>query len=500
MIRVAAAIAAWILSASASAQQYHQASTRHFVIYSDQKPETIRKFAENLEKFDKAARFARNMPDMPQSKGNRLTIFVLPSEKEVRRLANDKTGFVSGFYKGRAAASVAYIPRRMENADPGSANLILLHEYAHHLMAQDLASPYPEWLVEGFAEFMSTAKFERDGSVGLGLPAHHRAYGLIAGNNLPFEVLLANQIGTVTVEQRESIYGRGWLLTHYLTFEPSRKGQIDAYVRAIAQGHEPLIAARTAFGDLKQLERELNRYVERRMPYLRVEGRALNVGTIDVVPLGAGASLAVPLLAELKNDADKTTAEPLAAKLRQIRSTYPGDPFVEVALAEAELTSEHSDAALAAADRALAADPSSTEAMILKGRAMIEKLVASSGSSEEFAAARQWFLKANKLDPEDPEPLYEFYRSYVLAGIRPTPNALAALHYASDLAPQDLNLRLNSAIAYLNEGKLKEARIALASVAYNPHGGGASAAAKRMIQKVDAGNVKGAMEAVQAEN
>lgn len=425
------------------------------------------------------------MPDMPQSKGNRLTIFVLPSEKEVRRLANDKTGFISGFYKGRAAASVAYIPRRMENADPGSTNLILLHEYAHHLMAQDLASPYPEWLVEGFAEFMSTAKFERDGSVGLGPPAHHRAYGLIAGNNLPFEVLLANQIGTVTVEQRESIYGRGWLLTHYLTFEPSRKGQVDAYVRAIAQGQEPLIAARTAFGDLKQLERELNRYVERRMPYLKVEGPALNVGRIDVVPLSAGASLAVPLLAELKNDADKTTAEPLAAKLRQIRSTYPGDPFVEVALA--------------AADRALAADPSSTEAMILKGRAMVEKLGASSGTPE-VAAARQWFLKANKLDPEDPEPLYEFYRSYVLAGIRPTPNALAALHYASDLAPQDLSLRLNSAMAYLHEGKLKEARNALASVAYNPHGGGASAAAKKMIQKIDGGNVKGAMEAVQPEN
>ena len=278
MIRIAAAFVALILSASAGAQQFYEASSRHFVIYSDQRPETIRKFAENLEKFDKAARFARNMPDMPLSKGNRLTIFVLPSEKEVRRLAHDKTGFVSGFYKGRAAASVAYIPRRMENADPQSTNLILLHEYAHHLMAQDLASPYPEWLVEGFAEFMSTAKFERDGSVGLGLPAHHRAYGLMEGNNLPFEVLLANQIGKVTLEQRESIYGRGWLLTHYLTFDPARKGQLQTYVQAIAKGQEPLGAARSAFGDLKQLERELNSYVGRRMPYLRVAGPALNIG------------------------------------------------------------------------------------------------------------------------------------------------------------------------------------------------------------------------------
>ena len=130
---------------------------------------------------------------------------------------------------------------------------------------------------------------------------------------------------------------------------------------------------------------------------------------------------AVPSLAELKNDADKTAAEPLAAKLRQIQTTYPGDPFVEVALAEAELLSERPDAALAAADRALAAYPGSTEAMILKGRAMVEKLVAKGGSPEEFATARRWFSKANKLDPEDPEPLYEFYRSYVWQGCGPRP-------------------------------------------------------------------------------
>ena len=93
---------------------------------------------------------------------------------------------------------------------------------------------------------MSTAKFERDGSVGLGLPAHHRAYGLMEGNNLPFEVLLANQIGKVTLEQRKSIYGRGWLLTHYLTFDPARKGQLQTYVQAIAKGQEPLGATRSA--------------------------------------------------------------------------------------------------------------------------------------------------------------------------------------------------------------------------------------------------------------
>lgn len=496
MIRVILALVALLLSSQAAAQWY-QASSRHFVIYSDQRPETIRKFAENLEKFDKAARHARNMADMPLSKGNRLTIFVLPNEKAVQRLANDKTGFIGGFYRGRASGSVAYVPRRMDTADPqAGANLILLHEYAHHLMAQDLKAPYPDWLFEGFAEFMSTARFERDGSVGLGLPAVHRLYGLTQGQALSFETLLSDRIGKINVEQRESIYGRGWLLTHYLTFQPSRKGQLQTYVQALADGQEPLAAAQAAFGDLKQLERELNGYLGRRtLPYVKIEGRALGNVQVEITPLSAAASAAVPILAELKNNADKTIAAPLAARLRQIQSNYPGDAFVEVALAEAELISENLDAALASADRALAVDPRSTEAMIFKGRAMVETLIAKSGSPAEFVAARQWFLSANKLDREDPEPLYEFYRSFVLAGVRPTPNAIAALHYASDLAPQDLGLRMNSAVAYLNQDKPKEARLALIPIAYDPHGGSFAAAAREMIESIDAGNSKGALQA-----
>ena len=55
-----------------------------------------------------------------------------------------------------------------------------------------------------------------------------------------------------------------------------------------------------------------------------------------------------------------------------------------------------------------------------------------------FADARGWFTRANKLDPEDPEPLLMFFQAYRAEKIRPTANAIAALHYAADLAPQDL--------------------------------------------------------------
>jgi hypothetical protein len=89
-----AAFAAVAMAAPAHAEWY-QASSAHFLIYSEQKPDTLRGFAVKLEKFDKAVRAVRKMSDLPLSHGNRVTIFVVRNEVEVQRLVNDKTGFIN---------------------------------------------------------------------------------------------------------------------------------------------------------------------------------------------------------------------------------------------------------------------------------------------------------------------------------------------------------------------------------------------------------------------
>ena len=100
-----------LLWATPSQASWYRASSEHFLIYSEQKPATIRQFAENLERFDGAVRALRGMEDLPLSQGNRVTIFSLRDDADVQRLAGDKTGFIKGFYKGRADGSVAYVAR-----------------------------------------------------------------------------------------------------------------------------------------------------------------------------------------------------------------------------------------------------------------------------------------------------------------------------------------------------------------------------------------------------
>ena len=483
---VAGALA--IIVATPAHSAWHRASSAHFIIYSDQSPEKLRAFAVKLERFDKAVRIARSMQDLPIGDGNRLTVFVLSNTGAVQKLANDKTGFVAGFYIPRASGSVAFVPR---NAGEGgttelNADTIFFHEYAHHLMMQELDRPLPAWLIEGFAEFLSTARFESDGSVGLGAAAVHRARTLFSTDRLPIETMLAGNHARLPKAQRESLYGRGWLLTHYLTFEPSRRGQLESYLGGIARGGNPLDAARTAFGDLKTLDKDVNAYVmRRRLAFLPIPASQIQIGAIDIVPLTPGAAAVIPLRMRSKRGVNDQTSGPLAEEARKVARLFPGDPLVEVTLAEAEIDVGNSAAAEAAADRALKSDPKMIEAMVYKGRAIMAR-AQTSRSKGEWAAARNWLITANKADSEDPEPLMLFYESYIRAGEKPNANAIAALHYASKLAPQDTGLRLNSAMQYLRDKQPKEARAALAPLAYNPHGEKLAEMVRGAIARIDA--------------
>jgi hypothetical protein len=500
-MRVLLAFAALAVAAPVQAQ-WNQTSSKHFVIYADENPKQLVDFAARLERFDQAVRFLRGMSDPPVGQGNRLTVFVLPSVEAVQKLAGNDP-FIEGFYSGRASGSVVFVPRKAgEEVGELTADTIFFHEYAHHLMFQVNDRPLPEWVVEGFAEFMSTVRFERDGDIGIGLPAYHRAWGLFGEGALPLESLLAGNYEKITADQRESIYGHGWLLYHYLTFEKSRAGQLDRYIDLIAKGTAPLDAARAAFGDLKQLDRELDVYLrQRKLPYWKLPGAKFQAGDIAVQPLSQGAAKVIALRIQSKRGVDEKTAEPLAAQVRAVETKYPGDELVELTLAEAELDASHPDASEAAADRALKADPQSTKALILKGRAIAERGEKLEGLSRHsaFEQARHLFIAANKIDTEDPEALMQFYGAFVREGIKPTANAVAALHYASDLAPQDEGLRVMSAAAYLVNGKLAEAKHALTPIAYDPHGGELAGVARSAIAKINSGDAKGALAASDTE-
>ena len=153
------ALAVASLAPAPAAAEWREASSDHFLIYANAEERWLTGFAGRLERLDSAMRLVRDIPAKPGARSNRLTIYVVPNMDAVQRLCG-KCGNVGGFYVPRAGGSIAYTPRRTDGGgnDPFSADLVLFHEYAHHLMLENFAAAYPRWFVEGFAEFNATAE------------------------------------------------------------------------------------------------------------------------------------------------------------------------------------------------------------------------------------------------------------------------------------------------------------------------------------------------------
>jgi tetratricopeptide (TPR) repeat protein len=497
LIRLALLCLAALASAPLHAQ-WQEASSRHFVVYSKGSPAFLQEFTTKLERFDKAMRLIHHRADEDLGPANRITVYVVDDVTEVRRLGHfGGASSIAGFYLARASGSVAVVPRTTESdLEPTT---ILLHEYAHHFMLQSHSAAFPAWLVEGFAEFTATAKFEKDGSVGFGAAAMHRGYGL-THTEVPIEALF-DPVGHKLsgLDWEATVYGRGWLLTHYLMFDPSRKGQLDRYIAEINGGKSSLDAARIAFGDLRVLEQRLKAYLrQNRIPYSRIAAEQIPIRPVSVRILRPGEAAIMELRIRSRVGVTEEEAPTVARKMRAAAEPYASDATVQAALAEAEFDADNLDGAEAAATRALAADPKNVEALLFKARIRMKRAQAPSAPATLWTEARRFVSAANRADPEDAEPLVLFYTTFREQGITPTANAVEGLLSAFELAPHDVGLRLAVARQHLVDGDARQAREVLGPIAFDPHRGKLAETVGDILAKLAAGGTKPALEAWEA--
>ena len=478
-----------------------EARSKHFVIYSEQNPKQLRQFAEDLERFDQAVRFLRSMGDPELTDSGRLTIYVLPSQAAVASLAGSPGSGIAGMYVGRASGARAFVHRQRDsdNYNDLQAQTVFFHEYLHHLMLQELELAVPAWIVEGTAELYATASINKDGSVTVGRAAQHRAYGLFGSNQLSVEDMVGATRQKMSHAQLDQLYGRGWLLTHMLTFEPSRKGQLGRYVMGIQNGMTALNSAKAAFGDLKLLSKDLNRYLEqRKILGLTLPANKFKVAPISLRPLSPAESAIVPVVMRSERGVGPKTAPRVLNDARKVAARFPGDPEVLAALAEAETDAGNHAAAVAAADKALALRPAYSKPMIMKARAIL-----ASGQADpakvDWKATRVLIGRANRLDPEHAEPLMLFYQSYLQQGMEPTRNAVEGLLYAQRIVPQDGSLRMLAVRQLIADKQLAEARALFGPIANSPHAGESRERLQQILQALAQGNAAQAMALLDAE-
>ncbi|MFZ5707664.1 MAG: hypothetical protein ACOY5R_20585 [Pseudomonadota bacterium] len=496
MIRHIAAVL-MLLAATPAAAAWQEARTPHFRIYGEGGTKALRSFAVDLERFDMAVRILFALDPVEGEDPNPLTIFLvenlgsLKALCEVVRATDAKNcAMTAGFYQGRISGSVAFVPRSLgPGASSRDAQVVLFHEYAHHLMRAHSWAAYPAWYVEGFAEFVSNADLSHEGEVRVGYPAQSRSWSLYGDYRVPLKTILSSPVSEMEGRERPSFYARSWLLTHYLSVMPGREAQLFDYLQAINKGEEPLAAADKMFGDLDTLDRDLDLYLRRnRFVYLPVSVSALDPARIRIRPLSPGEAALMPVRMRLRRGIGQEGAEAIARDARALASAWPNDAIAQVTLAEAELGAGDLAAADAAADRSLAAAPDTIDAMILKALVLMRRAPeadAADRSDVMWREAPDWLLRANRLSPDAAWPLMLFYRSFVEQGRTPTTNAVAALRRSTELAPQDGAVRMMLAGQYLRDRNLQAARTVLVPLAFDPHAEPDNPA-RKMIEMIDA--------------
>jgi len=454
--------------------EWWEARTDHFIIYSEDGESETRKFASQLERYDNALRSLQSTKFEPLTADwQKVTIYRFGDVTQIGNLAHAPA---AGFYVP-ALIPVAFTPVRESreigsiirkdartNLDPKS---VLFHEYSHHFMFKYFPAGYPSWYIEAFAETVATIDLHDDGSFHLGNPPNWRSDALFHSMMTVSPKSLLASTAKPDFEDWYGYYTVGWLMNHYLTFEPTRRGQLPEYLKLVATGIPSADAAKKAFGDLDKLADEISSYKARGKLYgANVRPANSAPPKVDMRKLNADEEASMPVRVRSKAGVRHSEAGGIASNARAIAGRFPNSVTVQLALAEAELDAENFAASEAAADRALKVDPESVDALIAKGHALLDR---GKKDKQYLPQARIWLAKAHDIDPQHPAPLFYNCLSYFYSGGAIPENALVGLEHAYLAAPHYRELRLVLSRQLLSEKKGDLARDILLPVALNPH-------------------------------
>lgn len=483
-------------SAYAGPKEWWEATSDHFIVYSESDQQTAEKVATDLERLDQAMRMFRGLPiegDVAPENA-KPKVYNFGSTSDIGRLAGRRG--VAGFFIPRAGNSVAFVPvesdNRLRRGSLGvrennpyelSPTTVLFHEYAHYFMFQHAPAAYPFWYIEGFAELFGTLELTEDG-FNLGEAAKHRA-PVIEGLSFDIEKVLDPDFENLDSLVLARQYAYGWLLTSYLTFEPSRQGQLANYLTLVNSGMGNLDAARQAFGDLKKLQKDLDKYRLGRVRAVSVRFPEASKPKVQLRLLNADEAAQMKLHIESSAGVTEREAEGLVSEARALVAAYPNSSTVLSAAVEAEFDAKNYAEARALAHHLIAVDAESVRAHLYLAHIALEE---AKTDPAKIAVAREEFAAANRIDPENPAALQGYYLTYIFANETPPEHALIAIESAYRMAPFDGGIRQNLAHLLLTENRDREALIILGPVVNAPHETERGKEFRELVDKLKAGD------------
>lgn len=468
--RIAAAGAALFLAAFAMPAQaeWKSVETEHFIYFSEGEIDEVRENATKLEKFDRLIRAITGNAKPPSVV--KVRIFELRDMDELnRRLGSFGVG---GFYNNNDMGPYIFTfresiknnktARKTQSQSIHWGPQVRQHEYLHHYMYQYFYANYPSWYSEGFAEYYGSMTFPDENTVEIGHPPYFRLDAMRDNPWIPADELLTARAYD-EVDNIAGLYAQGWLLTHMAARNPEVGKQLADFLNRIVVGEPYPDAAKAAFGDLKEFDKALRNH-RKDLKAVRLSLKPMPIEVKEIHEFDEFESDMFEYIMRLNMGIAESDVDLARKFVRERRKSNPDNLLgLEVQARLAQLGEDLQDE-LAMGERLMALAPESELGPYFKGRALV-MIGDEEGDAAKIEEGRKLLAQAAKVDLTNPEPLIDFYRSYLIGEDIPPPEAQAALMEAYKLLPGHQMVRLYAARDFEWRGLYEDALFVLRPVA-----------------------------------
>ena len=246
------------------AETWTEVRSPHFVVVTNSNEKQGRRVADQFERMRSVFHVA--FPKLQVDPGSPIIVLAIKDDKDFKALepaAYLAKGslMLGGLFLRTPDKNYVLMRLDAEGEHPYS---VVYHEYTHLILSK-AAEWMPLWMNEGMAEFYQNTEI-REKEALIGEPSGENLALLRQNRLLPLATLFTvdEKSPYYHEENKGSIfYAESWALIHYITIKDhqDKRSRLAQYSELLSQKVDQATAATTAFGDLRQLQGELEGYI-----------------------------------------------------------------------------------------------------------------------------------------------------------------------------------------------------------------------------------------------
>lgn len=471
-----------LISSKSKAENWIKVESNNFIFYSNVSEKNTIDYMKKLERFNFTINaLYGNLKD--SGTHEKFTIYFVRShsdlEKVSPKLPKQVLGFVKTCQDGLSGFSLydgdkVTDSKNLLKADENFSMAIMFHEYSHIFMFNKMGANFPPWYVEGFAEYYGSMRINETNAF-VGMPLVGRYYALQNEKLLKWSDIIGENHEVIEKKDNQSaFYAQSWLLTHYITSTNELAEKMDQFLNARTKGEDKVKSFEKIFGiDIDKFDKIINNYLKK-----EIKGQSYSFKKeldlqFKTTLMPKNTSEVILYDATISSCPEQEYGMEVLKILQKKSSEFPDDDFVQNAQAKAEIIIGDEEKALPYYKSRLDKNQSDAEAWFRYGQILFltghhNKLLTTKEKSQRFEEARSAFFKAYKLNPENAQNLY-YISQTAKNWKKPDESSVNAAIQALNLQPSVSAFVFNAALMSILTDDFESAKIALQSIASNPH-------------------------------